>query len=185
MTQTFQLTQCVHWSSRGGRSYATKEGVIELVVAAGQSLPRELAKEADAYGLPRDHESYLVRVGKSDKRKGKLYWPQVKDLKAGPAPQASNPSTPTIALLPLHVTEHKSVGALKSPSTMVRVFVDHDYDYGYFVDEHALFALLSSEQRGIYLQGSEAKLDVTPEVAQQIIDMGSTPYTKRRVHPAP
>lgn len=184
MTQTFKLDQRVHWFSRGGSSYCTKEGVIEYVVAASQILPRELAKEADAYGLPRDHESYLVRVGKSDKRKGKLYWPRVKDLKAGPVSQESNPSTPTNTLLALHVTEHKSVGALKSISTMVRVFVDRDYNYGYFVDEHALFALLSSEQQGIYLQGSEAKLEVSAQLAQQIIDMGSTPYTKRRVHPA-
>ena len=28
---------------------------------------------------------YLVRVGQSDKRKGKLYWPQTKDLRMGPA----------------------------------------------------------------------------------------------------
>lgn len=184
MTQTFKLDQRVHWFSRGGSSYCTKEGVIEYVVAASQILPRELAREADAYGLPRDHESYLVRVGKSDKRKGKLYWPRVKDLKAGPVSQESNPSTPTNTLLALHVTEYKSVGELKSISTMVRVFVDRDYHYGYFVDEHALFALLSPEQQSIYLQGSEAKLQVSTQLAQQIIDMGETPCAKRRVHPA-
>lgn len=83
------------------------------------------------------------------------------------------------------ITEHKSQGQLKAISTAVRVFVNDDLNYGYFVDEHKLFALLTPEQQTSYLQGSDAKLDVTPEVAQQIIDMGSAPYAKVRVYRTP
>lgn len=88
MHAKFPLNAQVHWSSRGGSTVKAKEGVVEHIIPAGEHIPQALAKEADAYGLPRDHESYVVRVGKTDKRKGKLYWPQVKDLKAGPLEQA-------------------------------------------------------------------------------------------------
>lgn len=82
---TFQVGDRVHWLSRGGASFCLKEGLIEQVIPAGEAISREQAKETDAWGQPRSHESYLVRVGQSDKRKGKLYWPQTKDLRMGPA----------------------------------------------------------------------------------------------------
>lgn len=81
----------------------------------------------------------------------------------------------------LKVTEHKHTGSMPLYKNLVRVFVDKDYDYGYFVDEHDLFALLSEEQQKIYLAKSYVQFDITPEVAQQIIDMGHTPYTKKKV----
>ena len=84
----------------------------------------------------------------------------------------------------IHITEHKSTGTL-NPLTgrTVRVFVNNDYHYGYFVDEHALFAMLSAEQQADYLAGNEAKLDVTPQTAQRIINMGDSPYAKALVCP--
>lgn len=85
--KTFNLNDTVHWVSRGGATQKLKEGVVERVVPANQRIPAELAKEADAYGLARDHVSFMVRVGKTATRKGKLYWPQTKDLREGPAPQ--------------------------------------------------------------------------------------------------
>lgn len=81
----------------------------------------------------------------------------------------------------IHITEHKSTGTLRPVSNAVRVFVDNDYHYGYFVPEDKLFALLDAEQQQAYLQGDDVKLDVTPQVAQQVIDLGVTPYTKARV----
>lgn len=78
----------------------------------------------------------------------------------------------------LHFTEHKSVGKLPAVDTLVRVFVDNDYTYGYFVRETALMALLDEDQQKAYLVGAEARLEVSLEVAQEIIDMGLTPYAK-------
>ncbi|KWT95606.1 hypothetical protein APY03_2483 [Variovorax sp. WDL1] len=63
----------------------------------------------------------------------------------------------------------------------MRVFVDRDYQYGYFVDEHKLFGLLTPEQQLVYLAGGEAKLDIEPATAQVIIDDGTTPYAKPQV----
>lgn len=81
----------------------------------------------------------------------------------------------------IQVTEHKSVGQLAQVETLVRVFVDRDFDYGYFVPERKLFDLLDKAQQDTYLQGTSSTLDVTPAVAQQIIDIGHSPYPKRRV----
>lgn len=78
----------------------------------------------------------------------------------------------------IHITEHKSTGALKVPEYAVRVFVDRDYGYGYFVAEHALLEMLSSEQQAQYLASDDVKLDVAVDVAQRIIDIGQTPYRK-------
>lgn len=59
---------------RGG--YVTKTGFVEAVVPAGAELTPEQRRAADAYGRPRQRQSYLVRVPtKTGKGKGKLYWP--------------------------------------------------------------------------------------------------------------
>jgi len=80
------------------------------------------------------------------------------------------------------VTEHKSSGQLRAVVTLVRVFVAGDYQYGYFVDEHQLLALLDQKSKDAYLSaGNEIRLEVAPVVAQCVIDMGVTPYAKRRV----
>lgn len=81
----------------------------------------------------------------------------------------------------IKVTEHKSVGSLNMQNNSVRVFVDGDYDYGYFVPELDLFKLLDVEQMESYLGGTAADLDVTPEIAQTIIDISYTPHQKKRV----
>jgi hypothetical protein len=83
----------------------------------------------------------------------------------------------------LHVTEHKSTGPRNPvPGRTVRVFVNRDYHYGYWVDEAALFALLTAEQQQAYLAtDGEIKLDVPEDIAQQAIDIGDTPYNKVRV----
>lgn len=66
------------------------EGVVAAIVPAG-ARPRNVAKDngLDSYlrdvtsgqfGLPRDHESYLVLEGKTKTSKGKLLWPRVSVL---------------------------------------------------------------------------------------------------------
>lgn len=84
----------------------------------------------------------------------------------------------------IHISEHKSIGEWCSSlvGNAVRVFVDQDYQYGYFVDEHQLFGLLREDQKVEYLQAVDGiKFDVMPQLAQAIIDIGATPYSKPRV----
>lgn len=78
----------------------------------------------------------------------------------------------------IHVTEHKSVSRLDSDHT-VRVFVNRDYHYGYWVSEHLLFSLLTPEQQEGYLQCGEFKCEVPTEIAQRIIEDGQTPFQKQ------
>lgn len=71
--------------------------------------------------------------------------------------------------------------AAKSGPNKGLLLVNKDFYYGYFVPEHALFALLTKSQQEAYLEAGTVRLDVPPEAAQKIIDMGQTPFTKRRV----
>jgi len=61
---------------------------------------------------------------------------------------------------------------------LVRVFVDGDYSYGYWVDEIQLFDILTPDQKNDYTKKSQIELDVTNEVAQKIIEIGLSPYKK-------
>ncbi len=85
------------------------------------------------------------------------------------------------------ITEHKSTGELRPAivSNAVRVFVENDLHYGYFVDEHQLFEALTEGQRAAYLSAEhEVELDVSIDVAQRLIDIGATPYRKRALRHA-
>lgn len=79
------------------------------------------------------------------------------------------------------VTENKSISKLNPANNAVRVFVDHDLDYGYWISEHSLFEMLDESQKGEYLKGSDAKIDVDVETARKIIEEGATPFKKRRI----
>lgn len=90
-----------------------------------------------------------------------------------PSSTSCTPNTmPEKSSVHLHFTEFKSKGTLSRYAAAVRVFVDKDYHYGYFVDEHKVFELLTPEQQAAYLAGDEAKLDVAPAVAQKIVSLG-------------
>lgn len=79
-------------------------------------------------------------------------------------------------------TEGKSVGELKRRGNMVRVFVDNDLNYGYWVEEDALLGLLEVGVQHAYLKsGLEFTTDVSKDVAQKIIDMGLTPFKKTKL----
>lgn len=80
------------------------------------------------------------------------------------------------------VTENKSVGQLSPFNNSVRVFVDNDMDYGYWVPEHTVFKELSEAQKLSYLAPAGAvELEMEPAAAQRLIDAGCTPYAKRKV----
>lgn len=80
----FKVGDTVVWTSSANASQKEKRGTVEVVIPKNGRLTSRQQKEADAYGQPRDHESYLVRVpGKTPAAKGKLYWPRVSALAAG------------------------------------------------------------------------------------------------------
>lgn len=78
----FTLGQEVEWTSSSNGTTKTKQGQVEAVIPAGAKLTHEQGHEADAFGRPRDHTSYLVRVpAKTPAGKGKLYWPRTAALR--------------------------------------------------------------------------------------------------------
>lgn len=79
----FSVGEEVTWISGAQGTQKKKRGIVEAVIPAGQRPTAEQSKQADAYGAPRDHESYLVRVaGKTPTSKGKLYWPRTGQLES-------------------------------------------------------------------------------------------------------
>jgi hypothetical protein len=70
----FKVGDRVEWTSQAAGVTRTKVGVVEHVVAPRED-PGPMSKNR-VPGMPRDHESYLVRV----KGRG-CYWPRVKALR--------------------------------------------------------------------------------------------------------
>jgi hypothetical protein len=69
----FSKGDMVRWTSSSQGYTKEKLSVIVHVVAAGEGVPSYFKRGAKAHpGLPRDHESYIVKV----KGKGH-YWPRV------------------------------------------------------------------------------------------------------------
>lgn len=82
----FRVGMEVEWISSSNGTTKTKRGRVEAVILKGERPTAGQRKEADAYGIGRDHESYLVRVpGKTKSSRGKLYWPRVSALRCVPA----------------------------------------------------------------------------------------------------
>lgn len=80
---TFKIGQTVTWTSSSNGSTTTKTGFVEVVIPTKGRIPYEHKSELSGVGMPRDHESYLVRVpAKTARGKGKLYWPIASKLKA-------------------------------------------------------------------------------------------------------
>ena len=83
----FKVGDSVEWSSQAQGSTKTKRGVVSEVVKAGDRPSRmlfpTLYKNAGC-GYGRDHESYVVLVGK------KPYWPRAAALRSTKACQHCN-----------------------------------------------------------------------------------------------
>jgi hypothetical protein len=78
--EEFKIADVVFWGSVSNGRYKRKVGIVVAVVEAGESpVPPGWLKcnSSAGYGLPRNHRSYLVRVGN---RMG-CYWPRVKHLR--------------------------------------------------------------------------------------------------------
>lgn len=75
----FKVGDTVHWTSSSAGSTKRKNGVVEEVVFA-KTLPLSAGNGLASYGQPRDHVSYVVRVGATETRRGQLYWPRAAAL---------------------------------------------------------------------------------------------------------
>ena len=75
----FKLGDAVTWTSQSKAYVKTKMGKIVLVVPPDHAskVPWSMPGQQmwDGLSLPRNHESYVVRVG------SKLYWPRVSKLR--------------------------------------------------------------------------------------------------------
>lgn len=78
------------------------------------------------------------------------------------------------------ITEHKGTNPDLFENNTVRVFVNNDTYYGYWVNEKFLYDLLSDAQKREYVQ-DYCTFCVSVETAQKIIDNGHTPYAKPKL----
>lgn len=73
-----KIGDTVEWTSQAGGYSKTKRGVIVAVVRANQSpMCVGTFRGLDVSGMPRPHESYIVRTGP----RGGFYWPRVSQLR--------------------------------------------------------------------------------------------------------
>jgi hypothetical protein len=79
----------------------------------------------------------------------------------------------------VYVTENKSVGHLQPAFVTVRVFVDRDFGYGYWINERQLLDILSITDPDEYLTEDQYTTDVDAHTAQRIIDCGVSPFRKQ------
>lgn len=82
----------------------------------------------------------------------------------------------TVELL---VTENRTTNVNRFSSNMVRIFVDRNYDYGYWINEAIVYNAFSPEQQKQYLETDIYHFDIDIETAQKLIDLGMTPYNKQ------
>jgi hypothetical protein len=83
--KTFQVGDTVTWTSQAGGNAKTKTGKVVAMIKSNELLSSALMRLhlVNLYRWRhlaesiRDHESYLIQVGKSKR----LYWPLVKYLK--------------------------------------------------------------------------------------------------------
>ena len=79
----------------------------------------------------------------------------------------------------VYVSENKTTHPTKYGC--VRVFLDNDYTYGYFINELYFFSLLNEEQQRKYSINNSYEnthFYVSVEVANAIVEHGSTVYKK-------
>ncbi len=87
-------------------------------------------------------------------------------------------------MIELLVTENRSNKKEWFHNNVVRIFVDRDYSYGYWINEDFLFNALTPDQQKQYLEDqsySSGQFEVSFEVAQQLIDKGNTPSNKQKL----
>jgi hypothetical protein len=84
-------------------------------------------------------------------------------------------------MIKLYVTEGKNHDPVKFYMNSVRIFLNEDYGYGFWVDEDVLFDLLDTEQKRVYLSGNSEearRYSVTKVTAGWLVSKGRSPYNK-------
>lgn len=83
----------------------------------------------------------------------------------------------------LLVTEYKNAYGNNRERNTVRVFLQRDYNYGYWIREDILFDLLDDEQKQQYVNDTKSSdFDIAFEIASKILEYGKTPYTKQKLY---
>lgn len=72
------------------------------------------------------------------------------------------------------ITEGKSLREISKG--LVRVFINNDYHYGFWVIEEIVYNRLSSEQQAEYFVCN--KFNISKDAANFIIEYGQSPYKK-------
>jgi hypothetical protein len=80
----------------------------------------------------------------------------------------------------IQITEGRSGN--KELNHIVRVFVNKDWGYGYWVPETLVFSKLNDMQKEVYMEGDcRQQFEIPIEDAQHLIDRGCTPYEKQKL----
>mgnify|MGYP007069475430 CR=1 FL=1 len=83
----------------------------------------------------------------------------------------------------LLVTEYMNAYGENRNRNTVRVFLQRNYNYGYWIREDVLFNLLTAPQKNSYINNiSSGYFDISFEVASEILKLGNTPYTKQKLY---
>ncbi len=90
MMHRFSVGDRVRWKSASGGYVKEKHGVVVCIVPKGEKASTYATQCAEemgmkypdfGFGLPREHDSYIVHVpGMTPRGKGKLYFPLVQKL---------------------------------------------------------------------------------------------------------
>lgn len=85
----------------------------------------------------------------------------------------------------LLVTENRMAFGEKMGLNSVRIFLQRNYDYGLWIDEDILYALLTFEQKEQYMNDdsySGGRFDISMETAQIVLEKGRTPFNKQKLY---
>lgn len=84
----------------------------------------------------------------------------------------------------LLVTEYRNACGENRHRNTVRVFLQKDYTYGYWIAEDILFNLLTDEQKKQYIgkDYQSGVFDVSFDTAKDILEKGETPYNKQKLY---
>jgi len=83
----------------------------------------------------------------------------------------------------IQVTEHRSSTTKWMHNNIVRIFVNKDWSYGYFVNEELVFSKFDEKQKTSYLKckSDQEQFEIPIEDAQHLIDVGINPYGKQNL----
>lgn len=99
-----------------------------------------------------------------------------------PNPYGDDGECDIINKVELYVTENKSPSLEQvNQHNVVRIFVNRDFTYGYFVSETLVLESIGKEHHDAYFADDDFRIEIYRDVANKLIEAGSTPYTKRFV----